>query len=81
MELYQVSGVVQALSLRTTLVPMDNCPTRDDYPCLLDLDDFHGRIEVGSIFSSPSIVIKVLDEGLEIIVEEDKEKKKLCLFF
>ena len=34
---------------------MEACPIRDEYSCLLDLDDSHGRIEVGSIFSSPSV--------------------------
>ena len=36
-------------------MPMDARPIRDEHSCLLDLDDSNGRIEVGSIFSSPSI--------------------------
>ena len=35
-------------------MPMDDRPTRYNHSCLLDLDDSHGRIGVGSIFSSPS---------------------------
>ena len=34
-------------------MPMDDRPTRYNHSCLLDLDDSHGRIGVGSIFSSP----------------------------
>ena len=36
-------------------MPMDDRPTRDDNPCLLDLDESYGRIGVGSIFSSPLV--------------------------
>ena len=36
-------------------MPMDDRPTRYNDSCLLDLDDSHGRIGVGSIFSSPSV--------------------------
>ena len=35
-------------------MPMDDHPTRYSNSCLLDLEDSHGRIGVGSIFSSPS---------------------------
>ena len=38
-------------------MPMDNHPTRYNHSCLFDLDDSHGRIGVGSIFSSPSKLI------------------------
>ena len=35
---------------------MDDHHTRQNYSCFLDLDDSHGRIGVGSMFSSPSVV-------------------------
>ena len=54
MEFSQVLGVVQVLSSWTTLMPMDDHPTRYNHSCLFDLDNFHGRIGVGSIFNSPS---------------------------
>ena len=31
--------------------PMDDCPTRDDHSCLLDMDDFYRRIGVHTIFN------------------------------
>ena len=43
-------------------MPMDDRPTRYNRSCLLDLDDSHGRIGVGSIFSLPS------EYNLEIIL-------------
>ena len=39
-------------------MPMDDRPTRDDRSCLLDLDDFYGRIGIDSIFNSPLVFIK-----------------------
>ena len=46
---------------------MDDRPTRDDHSCLFDLDNFYGRIGVGSIFSSPSIIIIIyLDKNTKI---------------
>ena len=36
-------------------MPMDARPIRDEHSYLLDLDNSHGRIGVGSIVSSPSI--------------------------
>ena len=47
------------LSLWMTHVPMDNRPTRYNDSCLLDLNDSHGRIRAGTIFSSPSIYIYI----------------------
>ena len=38
-------------------MPMDDRPTRDANSYLSDLDDYHGRIGVDSIFSSPSTLI------------------------
>ena len=36
-------------------MPMDDRPTRYNHSCLLDLDDSHGQIGVGLLFSSPSV--------------------------
>ena len=43
-------------------MPMDDRPTKDDHSSLLDLDDSHGRIEVGSIFRSPSRFLLLLSK-------------------
>ena len=36
-------------------MPMDDRPNGYSHSCLLDLDNSHGRIRVGSVFSSPSV--------------------------